>query len=129
MDSEKKVALVVDDSALTRKFIVDYLKPLEMEVLQTSNGKDAMSFLLAKKIDVLLLDLLMPDVTGWEVLEFMRKKEIQIPTIIISADVQDSTRKRCFELGAFAVTHKPPKESELQEAVQKALGLGGGTNE
>ncbi len=124
MDTEKKTALVVDDSALTRKFIIDFLKPLDLEILQTSNGKDAMSFLLAKKIDVLLLDLLMPDVTGWEVLEFMNKKGISVPTIIISADVQDSTKRKCFELGAFAMTHKPPKEAELQEAVQKALGLG-----
>lgn len=124
MDTEKKTALVVDDSALTRKFIIDFLKPLDLEILQTANGKDAMSFLLAKKIDVLLLDLLMPDVTGWEVLEFMNKKGISVPTIIISADVQDSTKRKCFELGAFAMTHKPPKEAELQEAVQKALGLG-----
>lgn len=125
MNSEKKTALVVDDSALTRKFIIDFLRPLDLEILQTANGKDAMSFLLAKKIDVLLLDLLMPDVTGWEVLEFMNKKGLKVPTIIISADVQDSTKRKCFELGAFAVTHKPPKENELQEAVQKALGLGG----
>jgi CheY-like chemotaxis protein len=70
----------------------------------------------------MLLDLLMPDMEGREVLQAMRDRGLKIPTIVITADIQATTREECMELGALAVIHKMPNSEELIGWIEKALG-------
>jgi len=69
----------------------------------------------------MLLDLLMPEMEGREVLQAMREKGFKIPVIVITADIQSTTRSECMELGALAVIHKMPNSGELIGWIKKAL--------
>ena len=63
----------------------------------------------------------MPDINGFEVLEYMKKKKMNVPVVVISADVQETTRDRVIALGATAVVNKPPKGSDLINAIVKII--------
>jgi DNA-binding response OmpR family regulator len=71
----------------------------------------------------MLLDLLMPEMEGREVLQAMRDRGYKIPVIVITADIQASTRSECMELGAMAVIHKMPNSDELIAWIKKALSV------
>ncbi len=68
-----------------------------------------------------LADLLMPDMNGFEFLQALQEKGLRIPTIIISADIQEGSRNQSYNLGAVNFINKPPKENELRKAVQQVL--------
>ena len=68
--------------------------------------------------DCVLLDLLMPEMTGREVLQQIQQEGLGIPVIVITADVQTTTRHECLELGATAVLNKPRNAEELLAAVR-----------
>ena len=71
--------------------------------------------------DCIVSDLLMDEMDGFQLLEYLRHENIKIPTIIMSSDIQDVDRNRCLALGACAVMNKPVRGEELRKEVQKAL--------
>jgi twitching motility two-component system response regulator PilH len=73
--------------------------------------------------DLVLLDILMPQVSGLSVLKKLESEDIEVPVIVITADIQDSTKRECLELGARDVFYKPlPSETQkLRELVRKVL--------
>ena len=119
--SAMKQILICDDSRLSRKMISDIIKPLNLNIIYATNGKEAMSLISSQKVDCILLDLLMPEMDGFEVLSNLNKAGISTPVIVISSDVQDTTRQKCLSLGAFNLLNKPPKEGELIKALQTIM--------
>lgn len=63
----------------------------------------------------------MPDVEGTEILQQLFEKGIKRNIIVISADIQESTKAKCKEFGVLAFLNKPPKEKELNEILFKIL--------
>lgn len=120
----KITILVVDDSWVIRQYLSKLIKEkTDYQVIEAVDGKDALAKILAYKPDCILLDLLMPNMNGIELLQNISDKGIKIPTIFLSADIQNTTRQRCMDMGAFAFVNKPPKESELLAMIKKALEL------
>ena len=120
--------LIVDDSLFTRNTITKILKNSGgHEVIPVDKGSDAVDAVERENPDCMLLDLLMPDVDGYGVLRMLKEKAIAIPVIIVSADIQETTEKECFELGAAGFLHKPVEEKTLLEAIQKVLNSHGGS--
>jgi CheY-like chemotaxis protein len=115
--------LIVDDAIFTRRVICKNLQKQGYETLEASHGKQALELLDSHTPDCILLDLLMPEMDGWQVLQALQDKNIKIPVIVLTADIQETSRQHCFELGALAVLNKPPKSEEMIEALQKALNL------
>jgi len=113
--------LIVDDSMFQRKILSDNVKETGCEVITANNGEEALQKIHAEKLDCILLDLLMPGKSGMEVLEDLQALEYKTPVIVVSADVQDSVRERCLELGAFDFVNKPPKKNQLQDTIRRAL--------
>ena len=114
--------LVVDDSLMMRKFITMALAPDGHNITEASGGNEAIEVAVKNPPDCMVLDLLMPDLVGTEVLEELKvKKHLPFPIIVMTADIQDSTQSRCIELGAFRVLTKPPRGGELSEAVKEAV--------
>ena len=111
--------LVVDDSAMSRKLVIKALPPeWEVEVHQAGNGQEALSMYKSSKAQVMLLDLTMPVMDGFEVLESL-KREGQTPfVIVISADVQPKAQERVKELGAAAFLKKPIKTEEIKQVLK-----------
>ncbi len=114
--------LVVDDSWFQRKQIAKILKTYGHDMTEAVDGKEAVSKALEEKPDCILLDLLMPEMNGFEVLEFLQKEESDIPVIVLSADIQDTTRSRCFELGVVDFINKPVVEESLRDTLNTVLG-------
>ncbi len=114
--------LVADDSWLQRQMLGDILKSQGYEVMEAVDGKDAIEKLGDEMPDCLVLDLLMPEVDGFGVLESINNNELNIPVVVFSADIQDTTRKKCFDLGAKGFVAKPLREDQLLAEIGKVLG-------
>ena len=113
--------LMVDDSQMMRRFLAMSLESEGYSILEANGGVEAIEMSSSSPPDCMVLDLLMPDLDGIQVLEALREKEAAFPVIIMTADIQESTQSRCFELGAFRVLNKPPKGEELSVAIREAL--------
>lgn len=119
-----KKVLVVDDSLISRRMVKQLLAPFHFEIEEAKNGTEALEKILTLKYDIIFLDLLMPDMEGTEVLKHLYEKGIKQKIIVISADIQESTKAKCKEYGALAFLNKPPKEEELKQVVEKILSEG-----
>ncbi len=113
--------LLIDDSAFARRVTLQSLKSHGDEVLEASNGIEGVELAEQKNPDCIVLDLLMPEMSGFEVIKALNEKGLSIPVVVLSADVQESTRAECLELGAVAFVNKPPKEAELVEVIHGIL--------
>ena len=91
------------------------------EVLKAESGHDGIEQAVRHRPDCIVLDLLMPEIDGFEVLKTLNEKGLAIPVVVLSADIQETTRARCLELGAVGFLKKPLNEDELAEVVQGVL--------
>ncbi|TAJ45196.1 response regulator [Methanofollis fontis] len=116
--------LIIDDSSFQRKIISTILSGDGHETIFAPDGTEGLRLLVDAAPDLLVLDLLMPGVDGLEVLRLMRQDSICTPVIVLTADIQDSTREQCSALGARAFINKPVKRDELLSAVREVLAEG-----
>ena len=115
--------LVVDDSSLSRKMVIKSLPAAwEVEITQASNGLEAIEACRAGKGHVMLLDLTMPVMDGFQVLEKVQTEQLKCLVIVVSADIQPKAQERVKELGALAFIKKPIKTDEL-ESILKRHGI------
>ncbi len=113
--------LIIEDSLLSRQFLKKILQPAGYEVVEAPNGTEGLAILASQPIDCILLDLGMPEMGGEEVLRILQQQESQVPVIVISADIQETTGQRCLGLGAFTILHKIVSPNELLQAVELAV--------
>ncbi|TMP43667.1 response regulator [Pseudoalteromonas citrea] len=100
--------LVCDDSRVARKQVVRCLSSaLDAEITQAENGVQALEVLEGKQIDLLCLDLTMPEMDGIGVLEAIKAKKIETFVVVISADIQPEMKERVIRLGAIDFIEKP----------------------
>jgi len=114
--------LIVDDSLFQRRIIGAPLKANGFEVLEAVDGKEGLEKIIIEKPDLVLLDILMPEKDGIDVLKELKKTKKLIPVIMLTSDVQDSTRDTCLGLGAQAFLNKPVKAEELIPVISSILG-------
>ncbi len=118
--------LIIDDSWLTRRGVKRILSENGFAVNEAENGIIAMNMILSEdnkddnKIDAIILDLLMPEMSGIEFLKKLNENSIKIPVIVLTADIQHTMRAKCMELGAAGFLNKPPEPEQLIKIV-KAL--------
>lgn len=115
--------LVVDDSPTARAMISRIIGN-SYRVETASGGAEALERIAADPPDVVMLDLLMPGLDGVAVLQALAQRGSRVPVIVLSADIQESTRARVLELGAREIINKPPRVEPLRAAIEKALGRG-----
>jgi class 3 adenylate cyclase/CheY-like chemotaxis protein len=101
--------LVVDDSEVNRDTLARRLERLGYVVLRAANGREALEILATTAVDVVLLDVIMPEMDGYEVLEWRRADERlrSIPFIMISALDEFASVVRCIEMGAEDYLSRP----------------------
>lgn len=113
--------LVVDDSWLTRRTLAKILASHGHEFFEASNGVEGLAKIPECNPDVILLDLVMPEMDGFEFLNSYQALENRAPVIVLTADIQDTTHARCAELGAAGMLHKPPREQEITDLLSRVL--------
>jgi len=106
--------LIIDDSTFSRKLMCNTLAPIGYEIDEAVNGTDALNKFIKKSYDCIFLDLLMPDMSGFDVLEELKKLKNKVPVIVLTSDVQETSRKRCLELGAVEYTNKPMNKNKAK---------------
>ncbi|KJU85950.1 response regulator receiver protein [Candidatus Magnetobacterium bavaricum] len=113
--------LIVDDSLLLRMNIANIVKSGGYDILEASDGASALQMLTETTPNCVCLDLLMPDMDGYDVLEAMGGRAKEIPIIVLTADIQTSTRDKCLALGAARILNKPPKKEQLLETIKELI--------
>lgn len=112
--------LVVDDSSMSRKLVIKALPPdWDVEITQASNGQEAIEQYRKGKAHIIFLDLTMPVMDGYQVLESLKREGLNAFIIVISADVQPKAQERVRELGAIAFLKKPVKTEEIKRVLQE----------
>lgn len=113
--------LIIDDSAFQRKIISSVLNGENHTVITATNGHEGLKKAVQEKPDLIITDLLMPEMDGGTFLSEVKKAGLSIPVIILTSDVQKVTRDRCLALGAFSVLNKPVNREALLELIRTAL--------
>lgn len=112
--------LVVDDSSMSRKLVIKSLPAnWNVEVHQASNGQEALALYRQGKAHIIFLDLTMPVMDGFEVLETLKREGLNAFVIVISADVQPKAQERAKQLGAMAFLKKPVKTEEISQVLRE----------
>lgn len=117
--TEKKRVLIVDDDVSVRKSIGSVLSETGYEVMQATDGLEALARFDAKQIDLLLLDINLPNESGWDTFERFTGKNPFLPVIIITG--QDRQTEMAMAAGAGALMEKPLDVAQLLQTVHELL--------
>lgn len=121
--------LVIDDSATTRAMIISAVEVLEdTRVVEANNGFDALRLLPLMPFDLIITDINMPDISGLELINFLKKnpEHKNTPLIILSTEKSEKDKERGLVLGASEYLVKPFDPEKLRMVVEKYLKIGKG---
>ena len=125
---DKIKILVVDDEARMRKLVKDFLSIKGYQVLEAGDGEEAVDlFFQQKDIALILLDVMMPKMDGWEVVKTIRKYS-QVPIIMLTARGEESDELQGFNLGVDEYISKPFSPKILVARVEAILRRTGQSN-
>ena len=114
--------LVVDDSGLARRNTRRILEAAGYDVLEAEDGLSALERYFVERPEVVLLDLVMKGMYGLDVLSKLREMDPSVRVIVITADVQTTSRELVAAGGAAAFLNKPVKRDDILNAVRDVLG-------
>jgi len=120
---DRPLALVVDDSITVRRVTERFLQRNGLRVMTAKDGLDAISVIAAQKPDIILLDIEMPRMDGYDFASHVRNDErvADVPIIMVTSRVGDKHRARAIELGVNDYLGKPYQDAELLEAIGRLL--------
>jgi len=117
----KRVILVVDDSSTVRKFVSVSLNMQGFTVITACDGMDALEKLPSSKVDLLITDLNMPNMDGFELIKALRENPEyhELPVIILTALSDPGSREHGARLGVHSYLVKPFSLEKIQSEVSK----------
>jgi DNA-binding response OmpR family regulator len=121
-NSHRTKVLIVDDEDKILRFLELKLSLCGYDVATVSNGHEALSHVKSNTLDILVLDILMPVMDGFEVLEELRKSS-ELPVVVVSA--KSDNAEKAMELGANDFICKPFKPDELIARIEGSLAKQG----
>jgi DNA-binding response OmpR family regulator len=113
--------LTIEDDAAIRRGIVDALSFAGYQVIQAADGSDGCNIAISREYDLLLLDMVLPGMTGLEILRSVRKARPTLPVIILSARGEERDRVNGLKFGADDYVVKPFSVDELLARVEAVL--------
>jgi CheY-like chemotaxis protein len=124
MTSPQKTVLIIEDEADAADLFAEMMRVSGFRVLKTSASAPAITLMTEEKPDIVLLDIMMPDISGLDILRQMRADPelANIPVVVVSAKSMPADIKNGMEAGASTYLTKPVGFLELKEAVERALG-------
>ena len=123
MNNKQNAILIVDDNEMNRDLLLRRLGRNGYDLATAEDGNQAMAKMKEKNFDLVLLDIMMPEVNGYQVLEFMKKDDQlrHVPVIMISALDEIESVVRCIELGADDYITKPFNPVLLNARISSCL--------
>ena len=124
MESNKKTVLIIEDEEDAAELFAEMMRVSGFRVVKTSSSAPALALMTDEKPDIVLLDIMMPEISGLDILRQMRRDPalVNIPVIVVSAQSMPTDIKHSMEAGASMYLTKPVGFRELKEAVDRALG-------
>jgi CheY-like chemotaxis protein len=124
MESNKKTVLIIEDEADAAELFAEMMRVSGFRVVKTSSSAPAIAIMTDEKPDVVLLDIMMPEVSGLDILRQMRADPalVNIPVVVVSAMSMPTDIRHGMEAGASTYLTKPVGFIDLKEAVDRALG-------
>ena len=123
---EAKKILIIDDEKLIVKATSLVIKLAGYQIASAYDGKEGLRLARKEKPDLILLDIMMPGMDGWQVLELLKSDETlaHIPVIVFTAKEYIKGRRKSVSAGAVDYVTKPFEPEELMQAISKALEPG-----
>lgn len=121
----KAKVLIIDDSAVSTQFFTDILEQEDYSVIVSHDGKDVIDLIQTHDIDIVLLDIIMPEITGYEILETLQETDAarDIPVIMITQLTSPFEVKKALDLGAMDFIRKTSEPIEVIARIRSALRL------
>lgn len=113
--------IVIDDDRSISESLELYLSEEGHEVMTANTGTDGLNMVLQTSPDIVILDIRLPDIDGFTVLEDLKEENVEAKVIMITAHHDMETTIKAMKEGAFDYIHKPINIDELDIAIQKAL--------
>ena len=125
MEDNKNIILVVDDNEQNLSILGNVLMSIGYEVVPASSGKEALESIAELLPDLILLDIMMPEMDGYEVCKIIKNDENtkEIPIIFLTAKIETEDIVKAFEYGAVDYVTKPFRKEELLARVKTHLEL------
>ena len=117
------VILLVDDHDVVKREIRNYLNGLDVEFIEAKNGYEAMERIIDVKPHIIITDILMPKMNGFELLDKLQKTSLtkSIPVIVMTSDQETETREKAFSLGAKDFVTKPIIPNDFLPRVKRFI--------
>lgn len=124
MTSPQKTVLIIEDEADAAELFAEMMRVSGFRVLKTSFSTPALRLIAAEKPDLIILDIMMPEVSGLDILRQMRQDAelARIPVVVVSAKSMPADIRNGMEAGASTYLTKPVGFLDLKQAVEQALG-------
>lgn len=124
-EREKRKVLIIDDRRENIVFLANnILRPKGYDIITAMNGEKGLHKALKEKPDLIIMDLRMPKMNGFEVLSALREKQCRIPVILTTFHGSESVAIRAFRMGIKDYVIKPYTVEEMEGAITRALGEG-----
>ena len=124
-EGKKQTILVVDDLANNREVLVNFLTPLGFNIIEASSGTESIAKIKEHHPDLVLLDLVMPELDGLAVTKLLRQEATcqDLPIIIVSASTLPADESQCYLAGANAFLAKPLNFAQLLRLLEQHIQL------
>ena len=117
---EKPLVLVVDDDPTNLRILVSKLNR-EYRLGVAKSGTKALEYMGKQIPDLVLLDVMMPDMDGYETIKIMRERGYVLPVVALTAHAMQSDKQRCLDAGMDAYLSKPFKQALLFDTIHSLL--------
>ncbi len=120
---DKKVLLVADDDDMNRKIIGRFLKN-DFDILEASDGKATIDILRNNHVDALLLDIIMPEIDGLEVLKIMKADEtFHNIGVLVATSTKEQTERLALSIGADDIVSKPYDPIVIKKRIENIMAM------
>jgi DNA-binding NtrC family response regulator len=120
-DRSPRTILLIKDAPDVRQALTRALVPRRGDILAASNGAGALRIARRTRLDLVILDLKLPDISGTDLLRRLRSIDTDVPVIIITSAGSAETVRTAMELGAFDYLTKPFDAEGTTQIIQEAL--------
>ena len=120
--ADKQSVLFVDDDELFRRAMVRIFEASGFDITTAKDGQEALDLLSEGVYDLIITDLKMPVLDGYELMREIKRREIKIPVIILTGYGEVETFIELMSMGAYDHIEKPVSERELMGLARRAIG-------
>ena len=118
-EQEKLRILIADDSRLLRKKLGEELERLDCEVIEAVDGQEAITFVLEREPDGVILDIVMPVIGGIAALQSIRELAPDVPVVMLSSIGTPQKLMQCLKMGAIDFIQKPYTKEQIVHTVEQ----------